>query len=50
MAKALGINLGAVYFSDAKMFLELREASQDGLTRIEISYYAADFQQEQELN
>ncbi len=31
------------------MFQELREACHDGLTRLEVSYYPADRQQERQL-
>ena len=43
------MNTKAVFHSDAKMYKELREACHEGLARIEISYYMADYQQEQEL-
>lgn len=49
VAKGLGMNLGGVYYSNVKMYKELREACHDGLTRIEISYCAADYQQEKEF-
>ena len=42
----VGMNLQAIYYSDPKMFQELREACHDGLTRLEVSYYPADRQQE----
>ena len=47
--KSISMNTKAIFYSDAKMYNELRQASNDGLTRIEISYYPADYQQEQEL-
>ena len=47
--KGIGMNLAAVFYSDPKMFKELREASGDGLSRVEISYYPADRKQERRL-
>ena len=47
--KGIGMNLRSVFYSNAKMYKALREACEDGLTRVEISYYAADHQQEQQL-
>ena len=47
--KGIGMNLAAVFYSDPTMFKELREASGDGLSRVEISYYPADRKQERRL-
>ena len=43
--KSIGMNTKAIFYSDAKMYKELREACQEGLGRIEISYYAEDHKQ-----
>ena len=38
--KAIGMNLKAVYYSSPKMYSELNQSREEGLCRIEISYYA----------
>ena len=44
--KGIGMNLQAVYYSSPQMYSALHESLDEGLCRIEISYYAPDFDAE----
>ena len=48
-AKSIGMNTRSIFYSSAHMYRALREASHDGLTRIEISYNVHDCHVEQML-
>ena len=48
-AKSIGMNTRTIFYSSAHMYRALREASHEGLTRIEISYSVHDCSTEEKL-